>query len=62
MWDSILRDVYFSFGGLLMKLSGEAEKMKDFDLDNRFYLLISKVKEARGKREGQRVKEEVDLE
>ncbi|KAJ1348604.1 DNA-directed RNA polymerases I, II, and III subunit RPABC3 [Parelaphostrongylus tenuis] len=35
--------VYASFGGLLMKLKGEAFNLQNFELDSNIYLLMKKV-------------------
>jgi DNA-directed RNA polymerase I, II, and III subunit RPABC3 len=36
-------DVYVSFGGLLMQLTGDPKRVEDLDLDQTVYLLIRKV-------------------
>lgn len=36
-------DVYVSFGGLLMQLTGDPKRVEDLDLDQNVYLLIRKV-------------------
>jgi DNA-directed RNA polymerase I, II, and III subunit RPABC3 len=36
-------EVYASFGGLLMQLSGDPKKLEDLDVDNTLYLLMRKV-------------------
>lgn len=36
-------EVYVSFGGLLMMLSGDARKLEELELDSNVYLLIRKV-------------------
>ena len=36
-------DVYASFGGLLMQLTGEPKRLEDLDIDQNIYLLIRKV-------------------
>jgi len=36
-------DVYVSFGGLLMQLTGDPKRLEDLDLDQNVYLLIRKV-------------------
>lgn len=36
-------DVYVSFGGLLMQLTGDPKRVEDLDLDLTVYLLIRKV-------------------
>ena len=36
-------DVYFSFGGLLMQLTGDPKRVEDLDLDQTVYLLIRKL-------------------
>lgn len=37
------REVNASFGGLLMMLKGEASQFKNFELDQRMFLLIRKL-------------------
>ena len=39
----ICREVYMSFGGLLMLLKGDYTNLKPLKLDSRYYLLIRKV-------------------
>jgi DNA-directed RNA polymerases I, II, and III subunit RPABC3 len=36
-------DVYASFGGLLMQLTGDPKRLQDLDLDQSLYLLARKV-------------------
>lgn len=36
-------DVFVSFGGLLMQLSGDPKRLEDLDIDNNVYLLLRKV-------------------
>ena len=36
-------DVYISFGGLLMQLTGDPKRVEDLDLDQTVYLLIRKL-------------------
>ena len=36
-------DVFVSFGGLLMQLSGDPKRLEDLDIDNNIYLLLRKV-------------------
>ena len=36
-------DVYASFGGLLMQLTGEPKRLEDLDIDQNIYLLMRKV-------------------
>ncbi|KAI8109567.1 hypothetical protein M9434_000849 [Picochlorum sp. BPE23] len=36
-------DVFVSFGGLLMQLSGDPKRLEDLDVDNNIYLLMRKV-------------------
>jgi hypothetical protein len=36
-------EVYVSYGGLLMKLSGDPRKLEELELDSNVYLLIRKV-------------------
>ena len=35
--------VYISFGGLLMQLTGDPKKMEELELDSRLYLLVRRV-------------------
>lgn len=35
--------VYISFGGLLMLLSGDAQKLQELEVDSNVYLLMRKV-------------------
>jgi len=37
------RDIYASFGGLLMMLRGDASNANNFELDQRLFLLMRKV-------------------
>lgn len=39
----IKADVYISYGGLLMQLTGDPKKLEDLDLDLNVYLLIKKL-------------------
>lgn len=36
-------DVYISFGGLLMQLTGDPRRLEDIDVDQNIYLLIRKI-------------------
>lgn len=36
-------DVYISFGGLLMQLTGDPTKLEDLHVDSQVYLLMRKV-------------------
>lgn len=36
-------DVYVSFGGLLMQLTGDPKRLEELDIDQNIYLLIRKV-------------------
>jgi DNA-directed RNA polymerase I, II, and III subunit RPABC3 len=40
---NIKADVFVSFGGLLMQLSGDPKRLEDLDVDNTIYLLMRKV-------------------
>ena len=39
-------DLYVSFGGLLMRLKGDADQLAKLQLDSRIYLLLRNKKEA----------------
>jgi len=39
----IKADVYVSFGGLLMQLTGDPKRLEDLDLDQNIYLLMRKL-------------------
>jgi hypothetical protein len=39
----VTRELFVSFGGLLMRLIGEAHAFQDFFLDTLIYLLIKKL-------------------
>ena len=39
----VYREVNASFGGLLMMLKGESAQFKNFELDQRLFLLIRKL-------------------
>lgn len=36
-------DVFISFGGLLMQLTGDPKRLEELDLDQGIYLLLRKV-------------------
>lgn len=36
-------DVFISFGGLLMQISGEVKNLRNLEVDSRVYLLIKKL-------------------
>uniref|UniRef100_A0A915KC94 DNA-directed RNA polymerases I, II, and III subunit RPABC3 n=1 Tax=Romanomermis culicivorax TaxID=13658 RepID=A0A915KC94_ROMCU len=38
-----LRSAYVSFGGLLMRLQGDANNLYGFEMDSRIYMLMKKV-------------------
>jgi DNA-directed RNA polymerase I, II, and III subunit RPABC3 len=42
-WLQVRVQVYISFGGLLMKLTGDLQKLQELDVDANIYLLIRKV-------------------
>ena len=37
------REVYISFGGLLMRLNGEANSLSEIKIDQNVYLLLRKL-------------------
>ena len=40
---SDLLQVYVSYGGLLMQLTGDPKRLEDLDIDQNIYLLMRKV-------------------
>lgn len=38
-----LRSAYVSYGGLLMRLQGDANNLQGFSIDTNVYLLIKKI-------------------
>ena len=43
---AVMADVFVSFGGLLMQLTGEPKRLQDLDLDQNIYLLMRKRKDV----------------
>lgn len=43
---AVMADVFASFGGLLMQLTGEPKRLQSLDLDQNLYLLIRKRKDV----------------
>ena len=41
-----LRNIFMSFGGLLMSISGEIKSLNSLEVDSRIYLLMSKIWDA----------------
>lgn len=40
---SLCMQVYVSYGGLLMQLTGDPKRLEDLDIDQNIYMLIRKV-------------------
>ena len=36
-------DIFISFGGLLMSISGDVKSLRSLEIDSRVYLLLSKL-------------------